>query len=89
MDFLKIICSHEHYVPLNLISNDLNNLSPIFSATSNIASQSLAMISGTTLTAVQATVKEYAELSLGFRRHHYLVGLVLSEFVTVLQCPKR
>lgn len=67
----------------------MNNLSPIFSVTSNIASQAAPVICGTTLTAIQATVKEYAELSLGFRRHHYLVGLVLSEFVTVLQCHKR
>lgn len=86
MDFLKIVCSHEHFVPLNLISNTINNLSPTFSMASNISSHSLPMVSGTTFT--ESIVKEYSELSIGFRRHHYLIGLVLSEFVTVLQCPK-
>lgn len=89
LDFLKIVCSHEHYVPLNLISNNYHNISPTFSVASTISSQSLSMGSSSTLTATEAAVKEYSELSLGFRRHHYLVGLVLSEFVTVLQCSKR
>lgn len=89
LDFLKIVCSHEHYVPLNLISNNFHNLSPTFSVASTISNQSLSMASNTITTVAESTVKEYSELSLGFRRHHYLVGLVLSEFVTVLQCSKR
>jgi hypothetical protein len=56
---------------------------------STISNQSLSMASGTMMTVTESTVKEYAELSLAFRRHHYLVGLVLSEFITVLQCTKR
>lgn len=76
-------------MPLNLISYNLHNISPTFSVASTISSQSLSMASSTTTTITEATVKEYAELSLEFRRHHYLVGLVLSEFVTVLQCSKR
>jgi len=88
LDFLKIVCSHEHYVPLNLINNNFQNLSPTFSVASTISSQSLLMASNT-ITVTESTVKEYSELTLGFRRHHYLVGLVLSEFVTVLQCSKR
>lgn len=88
LDFLKIVSSHEHYVPLNLISNNFHNLSPTFSVASTISSQSLSMASNTITTVTESTVKEYSELSLGFRRHHYLVGLVLSEFVTVLQCSK-
>lgn len=56
---------------------------------STISNQSLSMACGTMMTITESTVKEYAELSLGFRRHHYLVGLVLSEFITVLQCTKR
>lgn len=76
-------------MPLNLISNHFQSISPTYSVASTISSQSLSMASNITLTAAEVTVKEYAELSLGFRRHHYLVGLVLSEFVTVLQCSKR
>lgn len=89
MDFLKIVCGHEHYVPLNLISNNYHNISPSYSVASTISNQSLSTTSGTTMTTTETTVKEYAELSLGFRRHHYLVGLVLSEFVTILQCSRR
>ncbi|XP_025407791.1 dedicator of cytokinesis protein 7 isoform X2 [Sipha flava] len=88
LDFLKIVCSHEHYVPLNLISHNIHNISPTYSVASTISNQSLSMASGTMMTVTESTVKEYAELSLAFRRHHYLVGLVLSEFITVLQCTK-
>lgn len=56
---------------------------------STISNQSLSMASCKTITTIEALVKEYAELSLGFRHHHYLVGLVISEFVIVLQCCKR
>lgn len=76
-------------MPLNLISNNFDSISPTFSVASTISNKSLSMASCTALTTTEATVKEYAELSIGFRRHHYLVGLVLSEFVTVLQCSKR
>lgn len=86
---MKIICSHEHYVPLNLISNHFDSISPTLSVASTVSNKSLSIVSGSALTATEATVKEYAELSISFRRHHYLVGLVLSEFVTVLQCCKR
>jgi len=89
LDFLKIVCSHEHYVPLNLINNNFHNISPTFSVASTISSQSLSMASSNITTVTESIVKEYSELTLGFRRHHYLVGLVLSEFVTVLQCSKR
>lgn len=73
-------------MPLNLISNTINNISPTFSMASNISNHSLSMACGTTF--IETIVKEYSELSIGFRHHHYLIGLVLSEFVTVLQCSK-
>lgn len=87
MDFLKIICRHEHYVPLNLISKDFHNISPTLSLTSTISNQSL--ITENITSATEIIVKEFSELSLGFRHNHYLVGLVLSEFVTILKCSKK
>uniref|UniRef100_A0A8C4V752 Dedicator of cytokinesis 7 n=1 Tax=Falco tinnunculus TaxID=100819 RepID=A0A8C4V752_FALTI len=73
LDFLRIICSHEHYVTLNLPCSLLTppaSPSPsVSSATSQVCYQKIANM---------------FELSVPFRQQHYLAGLVLTELAVIL-----
>lgn len=85
LEFVRIICSHEHYVALNLpfaspFMSASTNVSPSPSVTSSTSQNSF--LSGTPASQERASV--FAELSPEYRQHHYLTGLVLGDLATVL-----
>ena len=80
LDFLRIVCSHEHYVILNL---PLGTLLYPMGAGSQQSSPS-GSISSTFENLDMPNVEAMGELSHEFRHFHYLSGLVLSELAQVL-----
>ena len=80
LDFYRIICSHEHYVTLNL---PLGSMLYPLGAGSQHSSPS-GSISSTFEALDQPNVEAMGELSIEFRHNHYLSGLVLSELAQVL-----
>lgn len=82
---MRIVCSHEHYVALNLpfatpFMMSGASVSPSPSVTS--ANSQTSFLSGPPPSQERAGI--YAELSLEYRQHHYLTGLVLTDLATVL-----
>ncbi len=82
LDFLRIACSHEHYITLNLpFSCSLSPSAPsspcpsIASSTSQASYVSNSMIERGLFT----------ELSTEYRVQHFMAGLVLSDLSTVLE----
>nr|CAH7724340.1 unnamed protein product [Callosobruchus chinensis] len=85
LEFSRIICSHEHYVALNLpfaspFMSTSTNVSPSPSVTSSTSQNSF--ISGQHVSQERAST--FAELSSEYRQHHYLAGIVLTDLATVL-----
>lgn len=85
VECVRIMCSHEHYVPLNLpfatpFMTSGASVSPSPSVTSSTSQNSF--LSGPP--ASQERVSTFAELSSEYRQHHYLTGLVLTDLATVL-----
>lgn len=85
LEFDRILCSHEHYVALNLpFSSPFMSsgaaVSPSPSVTSSTSQNSF--LSGAPPS--QERVNTFAELSAEYRQHHYLAGMVLSDLSTVL-----
>ena len=85
LEFIRIVCSHEHYIALNLpfatpFMMAGGSVSPSPSITSSTSQNSF--LSGAP--ASQERVSTFAELSIEYRQHHYLTGLVLSDLATVL-----
>ncbi|KAM3925869.1 dedicator of cytokinesis protein 6 isoform 3-T3 [Leptodactylus fuscus] len=81
MDLIRIVCSHEHYVTLNLPCGRLsppNSPSPSISSTT---SQSSVFSSP----AQDKTVTNMFELSVPFRQHHFLSGIILTELALILE----
>ncbi|XP_072005663.1 dedicator of cytokinesis protein 6 isoform X6 [Engystomops pustulosus] len=81
MDLIRIVCSHEHYVSLNLPCGRLsppNSPSPSISSTT---SQSSVFSSP----AQDKTVTNMFELSVPFRQHHFLSGVILTELALILE----
>ncbi|XP_048256489.1 dedicator of cytokinesis protein 7-like isoform X1 [Haliotis rufescens] len=80
LDFIRIICSHEHYFPLNLpFATPLTpsgTSSPTPSSGSAISHHSFA---SNTSTSTLTDKGVYLELTPEFRQQHFLVGLVLSD----------
>ncbi|XP_005089591.1 dedicator of cytokinesis protein 7 isoform X1 [Aplysia californica] len=76
LDFLRIVCSHEHFLPLNLPFGTPLTPSGLHSPTSSISSRS-SVTSSTTL--VDRSRVMFYNLTPQFRSQHYLVGLVLSD----------
>lgn len=78
MEFLHILCSHEHYVVLNLpfpsVISETVRISPTPSMNSISSSRSsvYSMMSSHDVAGV-------VELTHPFRSQHYLVGLLLCE----------
>uniref|UniRef100_A0A8B9NLB1 Dedicator of cytokinesis 7 n=1 Tax=Accipiter nisus TaxID=211598 RepID=A0A8B9NLB1_9AVES len=68
LDFLRIICSHEHYVTLNL---------PLYFITFDSSS-------GFSTNVQDQKIANMFELSVPFRQQHYLAGLVLTELAVIL-----
>ncbi|XP_056642383.1 dedicator of cytokinesis protein 7 [Diorhabda sublineata] len=85
LEFARIICSHEHYVALNLpfaspfMATD-SNVSPSPSVTSSTSQNSF--LSGAPPSQERAST--FAELSSEYRQHHFLCGIVLADLATVL-----
>ncbi|XP_073443617.1 dedicator of cytokinesis protein 6 isoform X5 [Dendrobates tinctorius] len=81
MDLIRIVCSHEHYVTLNLPCGRLsppNSPSPSVSSTT---SQSSIFSSP----AQDKTVTNMFELSVPFRQQHFLSGIILTELALILE----
>ncbi|XP_077118085.1 dedicator of cytokinesis protein 6 isoform X6 [Ranitomeya variabilis] len=81
MDLIRIVCSHEHYVALNLPCGRLsppNSPSPSISSTT---SQSSVFSSP----AQDKTVTNMFELSVPFRQQHFLSGIILTELALILE----
>ncbi|XP_041359192.1 dedicator of cytokinesis protein 7-like isoform X2 [Gigantopelta aegis] len=86
LDFLRIICSHEHYYPLNLpfgtpLTMSGGASSPTPSSGSATSHSSFA---SNTSTSTLTDKGIYYSLSADFRRQHYLVGLVLADLASAL-----
>ncbi|XP_069991563.1 dedicator of cytokinesis protein 7 isoform X5 [Penaeus vannamei] len=84
LDFVRIVCSHEHFVALNLPF-----CTPI-SATSAPSSPCPSIGSTTSQSSFISTViggnrSAFMMLSNSFRQQHFLVGLVLSDLATALE----
>uniref|UniRef100_A0A8D2AXT2 Dedicator of cytokinesis 7 n=1 Tax=Sciurus vulgaris TaxID=55149 RepID=A0A8D2AXT2_SCIVU len=76
LDFLRIICSHEHYVTLNL---PCSLLTPPASPSPSVSSSS-----GFSTNVQDQKIANMFELSVPFRQQHYLAGLVLTELAIIL-----
>lgn len=86
LDFLRIVCSHEHFIALNLPFATPYTLtsapcSPTPSTTSNNSQNSYM----SNVASIDKAL--YSDLSLSFRVQHFLIGLVLGELATVLEIP--
>ncbi|KAK7940498.1 hypothetical protein WMY93_003824 [Mugilogobius chulae] len=80
MDFMRIVCSHEHYVILNLPCSTLSPPASPSPSTSSTTSQSSAFSS----MAQDQGVASMFELSVPFRQQHFLSGLLLCELALIL-----
>ncbi|XP_068675223.1 dedicator of cytokinesis protein 7-like [Montipora foliosa] len=80
LEFLRIVCSHEHYVTLNLPFPCPLYPSPPHSPTNSVSSI------GSSASAYTVIIgNSMAELSTAFRQQHFLAGLVLSELALALE----
>ncbi|GBM41813.1 Dedicator of cytokinesis protein 7 [Araneus ventricosus] len=82
LDFLRIVCSHEHFITLNLPFGTPVSPSPATSPCPSVASSSSQCSLLSTGTLVEKG--NFTELSLEFKQQHFLVGLVLSDLCYVL-----
>jgi len=78
---MRIVCSHEHFIALNLpVSLPITPSCPP-SPTPSVASST----SQNSLTSSFADCGLATELTGDFRAQHFLVGIVLSDLTTMLQ----
>ncbi|XP_015776632.1 PREDICTED: dedicator of cytokinesis protein 7-like [Acropora digitifera] len=80
LEFLRIVCSHEHYVTLNLPFPSPLYPSPPISPTNSVSSIASSASAYTVIIG-----NSVAELSTAFRGQHFLAGLVLSELALALE----
>ncbi|KAK3532757.1 hypothetical protein QTP86_028126 [Hemibagrus guttatus] len=81
LDFMRIVCSHEHYVTLNLPCATFSPPSSPSPSTSSTTSQSSAF----SCPVQDQGVVSMFELSVPFRQQHFLSGLLLSELALILE----
>ncbi|KAK0133802.1 Dedicator of cytokinesis protein 7 [Merluccius polli] len=81
MDFTRIVCSHEHYVTLNLPCATLSPPASPSPSTSSTTSQSSAFSN----MVQDPGVASMFELSVPFRHQHFLSGLLLTELSLILE----
>eukprot|EP00063_Salmo_salar_P084947 XP_014059782.1 PREDICTED: dedicator of cytokinesis protein 7-like isoform X6 [Salmo salar] len=81
MDFTRIVCSHEHYVTLNLPCSTLSPPASPSPSTSSTTSQGSAFSS----MHQDQGVASMFELSVPFRQQHFLSGLLLTELSLILE----
>jgi len=80
LDFMRIVCSHEHFVALNLpVSLPMTPSCP--------PSPTLSIASSTSQSSMTSFIDygHATELTNDFRTQHFLVGIVLSDLTTMLQ----
>lgn len=83
LDFLRIVCSHEHFIALNLpFATPYTLISAPCSPTPSTASNNSNV---SNVASIDKAL--YSDLSVQFRQHHFLIGLVLQELATVLEIP--
>lgn len=80
LEFLRIVCSHEHYVTLNLPFP-----CPLFPTPPSSPTASVSSIDSAMSTYTLVIGNSMAELSTPFRQQHFLAGLVLSELALALE----
>ncbi|KAM8843766.1 dedicator of cytokinesis protein 7 isoform 2-T2 [Spinachia spinachia] len=80
VDFTRIVCSHEHYVVLNLPCSTLSPPASPSPSTSSTTSQSSAFSS----MVQDQGVATMFDLSVPFRQQHFLSGLLLTELSLIL-----
>lgn len=86
LDFLRIVCSHEHFVALNLpFATPYTLISAPCSPTPSTASNHSQNSYMSNVASID--VQLYSDLSVEFRQQHFLIGLVLGELATVLEIP--
>ena len=77
LDFMRIVCSHEHFIALNLpVSLPITPSAPPSPTFSIASSTSQSSVTDRSL---------MTELNGDFRTQHFLVGIVLSDLATLLQ----
>uniref|UniRef100_A0A2I2YW28 Dedicator of cytokinesis 6 n=1 Tax=Gorilla gorilla gorilla TaxID=9595 RepID=A0A2I2YW28_GORGO len=81
MEFTRILCSHEHYVTLNLPCCPLSPPASPSPSVSSTTSQSSTFSSQ----APDPKVTSMFELSGPFRQQHFLAGLLLTELALALE----
>ncbi|CAM6031703.1 unnamed protein product, partial [Sphagnum compactum] len=80
IDFLRILCSHEHIVALNLpFATPFTTISGCSSPTPSVTSSN----SGNSFPTSDKAL--YAELTPEYRAQHFLIGLVLGELIGVME----
>ncbi|XP_038660625.1 dedicator of cytokinesis protein 8 isoform X1 [Scyliorhinus canicula] len=79
LEFLRILCSHEHYLSLNLffITNQSAPASPCLSISSQNSSSSSSV--------QDQRIANMFELSTDYRQQHYLTGLLFAELAAALE----
>ena len=80
LDFYRIVCSHEHYVTLNLPLG-----SQLYPMTGSQSSSPSGSINSAFDELGIPNMEIMGELSAEFRHYHYLSGLVLAELAHVLE----
>uniref|UniRef100_K1RYN0 Dedicator of cytokinesis protein 6 n=1 Tax=Magallana gigas TaxID=29159 RepID=K1RYN0_MAGGI len=84
LDFLRIVCSHEHYFPLNLPFGTPLTPTSGRAASPTPSIQSTNSMSSYTSTSTLTDRGQFYELTLQYRQQHFLVGLVLSDLKVAL-----
>ena len=88
LNFTRIVCSHEHYVALNLPSSNPAAASVIFDLYSGASSPTPSVRSNDSQSSFISHLTEkthWAELTPEFKRRHFLVGLVLSQLASAFE----
>lgn len=83
LDLVRTVCSHEHYVALNLPFGTGYTSGSAPASPSPSTGSSGSLIS----TLVPGDRARFSELSQEFRQQHFLVGIVLSDLANTLEIP--
>ena len=90
LEFVRIVCSHEHYVSLNLPSISPTDLLLGSSGGASSPTPSIRSIDSQSSFIAHSMVMEnrvphWADLTYEFRKKHFLVGIVLHQLSNALE----